>query len=277
MLGFWPINDRMKIFYALIFFSLGGVLYFLLKSPEKEIIEQETFFPEERPSERGISNQIFYPPVPSKRTKKEGKTNGGDSFRKGEKEIQLNLKEAVSNELFGGLISGSQAIGSMTIFENQIQSLSLSLTPFGKPPINIQLENIPLETGGSFVFEGDDEMISGILTPSGDKNYVLRFATGPLVGSTLLFEIISSLEDKVGLEEEQIGKAYSMSDQIETQEMNQQPDTSYSEMNNEPPPDFQEMPVGSFQSNQELPPSDSFAETSPYDMQESTDSSDVNF
>ena len=44
-------------------------------------------------------------------------------------------------------------------------------------------------------------MVSGILTPSGDTNYILRFATGPLIGSTLMFEIIGSTEEKITSED----------------------------------------------------------------------------
>ena len=188
----------------------------------------------------------------------------------------MNLKEAVSNELFGGLLSGQQAIGSLVIFENQIQSLSINLTPFGKAPINLQLDGIPLESAGSFVFEGGDEIISGILTPSGEKDYILRFATGPLVGSTLLFEIISSIEDKVGLEETQISQAYALSDQAETQDMNEVPDTSYSEMNSDTSR-IEEMPINEIEVNQELEVADYNSDTTTSEMQESSESPGVNF
>jgi hypothetical protein len=264
----------MKILYAVVFFALGGVLFFLLKSPEKEEMETE-IYPSEKEEipKREISNKIFYPPIKSESGKKPVHSEKGQGSES-KKEIQLNLKEAVSNELFGGLISGQQAIGSLVIFDNQIQSLSISLAPFGKSPINIQLDGIPLESAGSFVFEGE-EIISGILTPSGDKDYILRFATGPLVGATLLFEKISSVEDKVGVEETQISQAHALSDQLETQEMNQVPDTSYSEMNVDPST-IEEMPVND-ETNQELEVADYNSDNSPADMQESTDGQGINF
>jgi hypothetical protein len=266
----------MKILYAVVFFALGGVLFFLLKSPEKEEMETD-YYPSEKEEipKREISNQIFYPPLKSETGKKPVPSEKGQ-VNESKKEIQLNLKEAVSNELFGGLISGNQAIGSLVIFDNQIQSLSISLAPFGKAPINLQLDGVPLESAGSFVFEGSEEIISGILTPSGDKDYILRFATGPLVGATLLFEKISSVEDKVGVEETQISQAHALSDQVETQEMNQTTDTNYSEMNVDTSI-IEEMPVNETEINQELEVADYNSDTTTMDMQETPDGQGVNF
>jgi hypothetical protein len=245
----------MKVLYALIFFALGGVLYFLLQTPEKEAVETEV--PIARPKEmptREIIAKTFYPPVVE--TKKTPPAEKENDFKK---ELQLNLKEASNNELFGGLISGTQAIGSLTIFDNQIQSLSLNLTPFGRPPINFQLEGVPLESAGSFVHEYNDELISGIFSPSGDKDYMLRFATGPLVGSTFLFE-------KVGIEDQ---TSQASTDPLETQEMNQESDTYYSEMNNEPP--NEEMPVNEMEVNREQEVLDNYSDVTPSEMEESTD------
>ena len=61
----------MKILYAVVFFALGGVLFFLLKSPEKEEMEAE-FYPSEKEEvpTRGISDKIFYPPLKSESGKK---------------------------------------------------------------------------------------------------------------------------------------------------------------------------------------------------------------
>lgn len=265
----------MKVLSALLFLALGGALFFLLSAPEKEVAELDSGTFENEIKERSISNKNFYPPVKSEKPKsrianKKIEKNGS----KGEKEIQLELKEAVNNELFGGMISGPQASGSLVIFENQIQSLSLTLTPFGRSPINFQLEGVPLEAAGSFIYEGDDEMVSGILTPSGEKNYILRFATGPLVGSTLLFEIISSFEDKVVAEEAQMSQAYALSDQAETQDMNQVPEVPISEMNYDNSP-IEEMPVN--ETNQEMEVVDYYPETTTSDMQESVEGQGFNF
>jgi hypothetical protein len=119
-------------------------------------------------------------------------------------------------------------------------------------------------------------MISGIITPSGDKNYILRFATGPLVGSTLLFEIVSSYEDKVTSEENQISQAYALSDQTEIQDMNEPPESSVSEMNYDNSK-IEEMPVNETEVNQEMGAVDYSAETTTADMQDSTDRSGFNF
>lgn len=267
----------MKVLSAVLFLALGGVLFFLLHSPEKEEMEPEIVESEQVTSERSISNKTFYPPLKTKTSNKmEKNTRNNLEGTKKDKEIQMELKEAVNNELFGGMISGPNASGSLILFENQIQSLSLNITPFGKSPINFQLEGVPLESAGSFVFEEGDEMISGILTPSGDKNYILRFATGPLTGSTLMFEIISSLEDKVESEEAQMTQAFAATDQIETQDMNQQPENSFSEMNYDSST-IQEMPVNEAEVNQELEVVDYYPENNATDMQESVESPGFNF
>lgn len=267
----------MKVLSALLFLALGGVLFFLLRTPEKEVSEPDTVSNQIKNRERGISNTTFYPPVNTDQTRKipDNKNNRKNGNKK-EKEIQLDLKEAVNNELFGGMINGPQASGSLVLFDNQIQSLSITLTPFGKAPINFQLEGVPLEAAGSFIYEGEDEMISGIITPSGDKNYILRFATGPLVGSTLLFEIVSSYEDKVTSEENQISQAYALSDQTEIQDMNEPPESSVSEMNYDNSK-MEEMPVNETEVNQEMGAVDYPSETTTADMQDSTDRSGFNF
>ena len=267
----------MKFVTAVFFLALGGALFFLLRTPEKEAMDNEKENSEEIVADRSISNKSFYPPLKTDAPKKMGKNGKSDlGGANKEKEIQMELREAVNNELFGGIVNGPNATGSLVIFENQIQSLSVNITPFGKAPINFQLEGIPLEAAGSFVYEGDEEMVSGILTPSGDKNYILRFATGPLVGSTLMFEVISSVEDKIGSEEAQMAQANSVSNQIETQEMNQAPEDSFSEMNQDYS-QVEEMPVNEAEVNQEMEVVDYSPETTAVDMQESVEGSGINF
>ena len=269
----------MKFLLAFLFLILGGALFFLMQTPENEEATQEISNPDQKVSSRNITTSSNFSQTKndSSQPRKAPNRRNNPYGSKKEKEIQLELKEAVNNELFGGMITGAQASGSLVIFDNQIQSLILNLTPFGKAPINFQLEGVPLETAGSFIQEGsEDEIISGILSPSGDKNYILRFATGPLTGSTFLFEIIGGLEERVASEEAQMAQATAASEQVETQDMNQAPEMVSSEMNNDLSK-VEEMPVNDVAVNQEMEVANSYTETSPADMQESTDGPGFNF
>ena len=269
----------MKFLSAFLFLILGGALFFLMQTPEKEETAPEISDMDKQETSRSITTSSILNPTKneSARPKKGPNKRNNQNGSKKEKEIQLELKEAVNNELFGGMITGAQASGSLVIFDNQIQSLILNLTPFGKAPINFQLEGVPLETAGSFIQEGsEDEIISGILSPSGDKNYILRFATGSLTGSTFLFEIIGGLEERVASEEAQMAQATAASEQVETQDMNQAPEMVSSEMNNDQSR-VEEMPVNDVAVNQEMEIANSYTETSPADMQESTDGPGFNF
>jgi hypothetical protein len=97
----------MKFLTAVFFLALGGALFFLLRSSEKEATDVETENTEQVVTDRSISNKTFYPPLKTETQKKMGTNRNRDSEGSSkEKEIQMELKEAVNNELFGGMVSG---------------------------------------------------------------------------------------------------------------------------------------------------------------------------
>ncbi len=220
----------MKAFLLILLLIFGGFIYFLLSSPEEEeledfLVQEEVIF-EEFDVEIPVAPQPPPRPPMPKRHVAEVVAEKAEAI-----ELNLELTQAINRQKFGGSLSGDNVQGHLNIFEDQIQSLTISLKIPSGIPISFEAGRVELGVGGSFAIEAEEGIISGILINSGKGKYTMRFATGALAGSALLFEQEKSFEQKQAMEQAQISQAYALAKRQEVNEMNVPPDRSYAQMN----------------------------------------------
>jgi hypothetical protein len=259
----------MKAFLFIILLFFGGMIYFLLSSPEEEEIEdflvQEEVIFEEFDEVKPPPPLPKRPPMPKRQIAEVVVVE-----KEEEMEINLNLTHAINREKFGGSLTGDSVQGSLTIFDNQIQNLSINIkTPDGKI-LSLESARAELGVGGSFTIESEEELISGILINAGKGKYNMRLATGPLGGSALLFNKELSFEQKEAMEQAQISQALALAQRQEVAQMNEPPDRSYAEMNAE---GVEAMPAEPVEMDSEIDMASHDPEYSEYDMEERAENS----
>lgn len=259
----------MKTFLFIILLIFGGMTYFLLSSPEEEEIEdflvQEEAIFEEFDEVKPPPSRPKRPPMPKRHIAEVVVVEKAE-----ETEVNLNLIQAINRQKFGGSLTGDSVQGSLTIFDNQIQNLSINIkVPDGKI-ISMESGRLELGIGGSFTIEAEEELISGILINAGDGKYNMRVATGPLAGSALLFNKETTFEQKEAMEQAQISQARALAQRQEVAQMNELPDRSYAEMNAQ---GAEAMPTEPVEMDSEIDVASHDPEYSEYDMEEKAENS----
>lgn len=261
----------MKAFLLFLLIAFGGIVYFLLSEPEEPEIED--FLVQEEVIFEDFNEEIPTPKAPPKRPPMI-KRKVAQEVKADEKEISLQLVEAVNRQKFGGSLTGNNVSGSLHLFEEQIQSLNINLIPSSGTPITLEVSGIELNPGGSFIID-EEEMISGILIDSGKGKYTLRFATGPLAGSALLFEREKTFEEKQAMEQAQMSQAQALAQRQEVEQMNELPYDSNSQMN--AVAQRETMPSESANRGQEMEIAAHEPEYSEYDMEDRAEDSGYTF
>jgi hypothetical protein len=80
-----------------------------------------------------------------------------------------------------------QVSGSVTVGEQNISSLSVTLHRGTNKEVSLSISEIEINDGGQISAEYEGESIAGIITANGKGAKTIRFATGPLQGATLNF------------------------------------------------------------------------------------------
>ncbi|RLA63310.1 MAG: hypothetical protein DRQ88_05820 [Epsilonproteobacteria bacterium] len=258
----------MKAFLLFLTIFFGGMFYFLFsetEEPELEdfLVQEKVILKEPQGIKPLLKPAPKRPPMIKRKIAEVVKA-------KVEAEISLYLVEAINRQKFGGTLTGDNIQGSLNIFEGQIQSINISLNPRSGTPILFEASAIDLNPGGSFIVDDEEGMISGILIDSGKGKYTLRFATGPLAGSALLFEQEKTFAEKQAMEQAQMSQAYALAQRQEVQNMNELPDDSNYQMNARP----EVMPM---EANEEIEVAAHRPEYSEYDMEERAEDSGYTF
>jgi len=268
----------MKSFLIILLILIGGFVYFLSSEPEdtelEDFLVQDDVIFEEFIEEKTLDTET---PI-GKKMQEVGSRKIAEVVKKEkeEEEMTLELIEAINRQKFGGSLTGSSVSGSINLFENQIQSLSINLKLNTGPSIIFEADNIEINPGGSFVVDMDEGIISGILIDMGKGKYTLRFATGKLAGSALKFEREKSFEEKMAQERSQIFQAQALAQREEVEEMNRLPSHADSRMNAEIETE-EVMPMENEDMDTEMDLASHDASYSDYDMEEKAENSGYTF
>jgi hypothetical protein len=264
------MTEQMKYFVALVTLLLMGFFYLLFLEKEDNLeLAMDDLIMEEHELEIPVYDEAFEEdddgdgdtPVKMKRNISAEDENERDFM-----ERTLFLQEAINPQKFG-VLGPNRVSGQIKISKDRIEDLGITINPRNAPEINFDIGIIDLDAGGSFVIETDTEMVSGLLLKSKENTYKLRFVTGPLADSILLFGPEQLAEQKIMREEVASFQAKALADRQEEMEMNEPPKEVHAPFDDEKA-ESDEMIMNADDYEMELPSELPDSEISQYDMAE---------
>lgn len=114
---------------------------------------------------------------------------------------ELVLEKALNPIKTAEVLTGEAISGSATLRGGSIERLSVSLHRGTPNEVSFEMDFAEINDGGQFETLVGEEMVTGILTNSGNEGFRLRFATGPLQGAMLNF-VTEETYDQMMIERE---------------------------------------------------------------------------
>lgn len=149
-------------------------------------------------------------------------------------EKNLVLVEAINQMRWRRPLLGSQVSGHLKILNKAIESFSVTITPDVGPAVSLSFEFTEIHDAGSFMVEQDGKLFHGLFAKEKENKFIIRFPTGPLMGSLLYFEDEKGIEQKREEEYNKIAAADEALEEelrVEEEEMNSGSFGAESEMN----------------------------------------------
>lgn len=151
----------------------------------------------------------------------------------------MQLREAYNQLYWQGPLAGDQIQGALDYTNDSLENFKVVLTTPSGSQLTLSFDFARVNDGGQFLVENGPDLISGIFTKGKEGDYQVRFATGPLMGTLLYFNVEEDLTSpSVGLvlEERERAQAEKIEEELRSREdasMNTYTRNSESEMNTE--------------------------------------------
>ena len=155
--------------------------------------------------------------------KKIVKSKGGVKL---DRDVDLILERALDPKHNKNVVMGNAISGTLSLLGGNIENLDVTIHKGTDKEVSQNVPFIQINNGGQFSFEGENGMVSGIITNNGKDGYRIRFATGVFAGAMLNFVTEDEFDNLLELQEkidyEKMIKQEEIAEQRELQKDEQQ-------------------------------------------------------